>query len=349
MGPKETIEYIKSPFYYKEMNYNNNNINASDEIDWTILTTFFKNKYKRISIHATIVGFLFALLSYTQPVLYKSKISLFRVHEMSSIQSAGFSLSSIMNQSDGVDVQLKLELVDIIKSERILNEISTKKWDSIDSSLIDLWEINKEPEPLFPFMSLSLNENKYIKENHLRKSRKMLKQRINVDEDLRTGLVSIEIEMENRELSVEILKFIKEFVVNFTITNLKEISAKEILYLSQRIDSIKGELDNAQSDLISFLEQNKNFQNSPELTIAYEDLNREVRFFEAGITVLLQQMEVAKLNQIKISPVLASLDDPLISDKKSSPGRKSWLFTGLFLGTIFSTLILFFRDYKKSR
>ena len=146
------------------MNYNNNNIDTSDEIDWTIITSFLKKTYKRIFIFTTIVGFLFVLLSYTQPVLYKSKISLFRVHEMSSIQSAGFSLSSIMNQSDGVDKQLKLELVDIIKSERILNEKNKKKWYSIDSSLIDLWEINKEPEPLFSFMSSTVNENKYKKE-----------------------------------------------------------------------------------------------------------------------------------------------------------------------------------------
>jgi len=269
---------------------------------------------------------------------------LFKVNDFSTASMRGLSISSLMNSSGSVNNQLEVEITDIIKSKKIQNTIVNNQWESIDSSLIDLWEINKQS-----FIEKILNiffssDNKFSFEEEQQEARKLFKKRINISEDLKSGLITVAISTENRSLSVEILNFIKEFVIDFTTLNLRGISEKEIIYLTERIEIVKEELDQAQAELISFLEKNNNFNNSPELTIIFQDLTREVKFSEASVVTLLQQIEIAKLNQVKISPVVSALDNPIISPYKSSPRRFYWLSAGFLFGCFLSVSFLLIRN-----
>ena len=76
----------------------------------------------------------------------------------------------------------------------------------------------------------------------------------------------------------------------------------------------------------------------------FDDLNREVQFSEASVITLLQQIEIAKLNQVKISPVVAALDVPVISPYKSSPRRFYWLFSGVLFGCFIAVSFLSIRN-----
>lgn len=324
---------------------NRKNFNfETDEFELGHLLTFLYGYKNFILKFGCIFSIAFVLFSFTQPRLYTSKISLFKVNDFSMASMGGLSINSLMNSSGSINNQLEVGITDIIKSNKIQNSIINNNWESIDSNLIDFWEINQKSFTQKILSIFFTSNNKFSFEEDQHEARRLFKERINVAEDLKSGLVTISISMESRDLSVEILKFIKAFVIDFTTSNLREISDKEITYLNERIDIVKAELDHAQANLVSFLENNKNFNNSPELKVVFDDLNREVQFSSGTVLTLLQQIEIAEINKVKISPVVGAVDIPIISPYKSSPRRSYWLFGGFFFGCFLSVSFLFIRN-----
>ena len=101
------------------------------------------------------------------------------------------------------------------------------------------------------------------------------------------------------------------------------------------------------NNLIIFLEKNTDYLQSPSLNRHYQDLKQILLFKENIMITLLQQIEIAQLNKVKLSPVVGILDYPSIAPKKSSPQRKLYLMSGLLLGFIFSASMTMYRTFNK--
>jgi len=319
-------------------------INSDNEMDIGYIFKLLYNQKSLITKTSFFSSFLFLILSFTQPILYQSNISFFKVNDSSTFSS--FSVDSILGGSSGINERLELDIKDILSSQKLSVEIVNKSWDSIDgNTLITYWELDKKSfldNALFFFYRNPEKDYRNIKiqEDAVEE---FLDKRISITEDLKTGLISVSLETENRMLSVEILNFLKEFVLEFSSSNIKDLSIKEVEYLNARIQSVELELDSVHSEIVAFLEKNKNYTDSPELTVLYQNLIQERMFVQNVMITLLQQVEIAKLNQIKISPVIETLDSPLVSAEKSSPRRLYWLFFGFIIGLLFSISFLIYK------
>jgi len=320
---------------------------SDNEIDLNYIINFLFSNKIFISKVAIISGIVFLSLSFTQNKLYKSNISFFKVKESNSISA--LSVDSILGGDSSINERLELDIKDMISSNEIARIIVNKKWNSIDSkNLISYWEFGKVS---FLGKVLSLipqnEEKENFKEIEMEEATiEELLDRMQITEDLKTGLITVYISTENRYLSVEILNYVKEFVLDFSSSNISALSAKEIEYLTTRIDKVQIEIDNIHSKIVTFLENNKTYKQSPTLTVTYQEILQEKTFINSVMITLLQQIEVAKLNQIKISPVIETLDSPKISAKKSSPRRSYWTFFGLLFGSTISILYLFIKKSK---
>ena len=256
-------------------------------------------------------------------------------------------IDSLLGSDSQLNDRLKIDIKDVILSRRLSKEIINKKWMSLNNkTMIDLWELNKTGffDNIFgennkDNLSIAIIEDAALKE---------FSSRISVDENIKTGLVSVFISTEDRFLSVEILNYINTFIQEFTYQNITEISEKEILYLESRINEVDKELNVARERLIFFLEENKNYQNSPTLLLLYNELNSELIFKEGVMTTLLQQIEIAKLNKVNIAPVIGVLDLPQIAAKKSSPSRLFFLLFGFIVGMLYQSIAVIIKSLNSN-
>jgi len=317
----------------------NNLINSNDEIDFRyIITRLYYFRFQLIQ-SSIVLGILFVIISLFQPKMYKSNISFFKINDTNNLS---LSVDTILGNDGGINDKLDVDITDIISSKKLSIEVVNHQWTSINNNLISFWGFDKEGIISKFFSSNGTSDFKTLVSEEAA-VKEFISKRISINEDLKTGLITVYLETEDRELSVEILNFIKDFVLDFSSSNITQLSEKEVEYLYTRVDSVNDELKQIEQDMINFLDNNKNYLDSPELTIFYQKLVQDRMFTENVMITLLQQVEIAKLNQIKISPVIETLDSPKKAAKKSSPKRIYWLLSGLSLGFILSVLNLIYR------
>ena len=114
------------------------------------------------------------------------------------------------------------------------------------------------------------------------------------------------------------------------------------------MNEVDKELNVSRERLIFFLEENKNYQNSPTLLLLYNELNSELIFKEGVMTTLLQQIEIAKLNKVNIAPVIGVLDLPQIAAKKSSPSRLFFLLFGFIVGMLYQSIAVIIKSLNSN-
>ena len=202
-----------------------------------------------------------------------SNISFFKINDIIYYHLFRFYIEC---SSGNINDRLELDIKDILSSQKLSIQIVNHLWSSIDNkSLITFWGLDKK-SLLGNFLKDDYSSLK-IQEAAVKE---LIEKRISIKEDLKTGLITVSLETENRMLSVEILNYIKEFVLVFSSSNIKDLSSKEIKYLNTRVQSVEEELDNIDSKIISFLEKNKNYTDSPELTLLYQNLMQENYLFK---------------------------------------------------------------------
>jgi uncharacterized protein involved in exopolysaccharide biosynthesis len=316
---------------------NNHLYTNKEEINIKELINLLSSRYKDIFLSGIFLGILLTSFSYLQTPLYTSKISLFKINDNSFSLMSGSPISSILGSDNQLNDRLKIDIKDIILSESLAKSIVGMEWTASDNrNIIEYWEFNKEG-----FLSRLLpnkNNSELYEIKIQEKAIKEFSKRLTISENIKTGLVTVSLSMEDRYLSVEILEYITTFIKNFTYENIVSINNKEIEYLEKRISTIDSQIDQSANALIKFLDNNSRYMDSPSLLIEYEYLKQNLSFKQGVMITLLQQMEIAKLNKVNIKPVVGTLDKPKVPGKKSFPKRIIYLIAGLFFGIIARSL-----------
>ena len=312
---------------------NNHLYTNKEEINIKGLITLLSGSYKNIFLSGIFSAVLFTIFSYSQTPLYKSSISLFKINDSGFSLMSGSPIDSILGSDNQLNDRLKIDIQDVILSQGLAESIVNMEWEaSNNTTIIDYWELNKEG-----FLSRLLPKGDKSELYEIKIQEKAVKEfseRLSVSENIKTGLVTVSLSMEDRYLSVEILNYVTTFIKNFTYENIVSINNKEIEYLEKRIVTVDGQIQKSADVLIKFLDNNKRYMDSPSLIIEYEYLKQNLSFKQSVMTTLLQQIEIAKLNKVNIKPVIGVLDNPEVPGKKSSPKRTMYLIAGLFFGII---------------
>ena len=95
--------------------------------------------------------------------------------------------------------------------------------------------------------------------------------------------------------------------------------------------------------LKDFKERNRGYEDSPELFMLFSQLFREVEVKKEVYLTLQQQLELARIEEVKQSPILHILAHAIPPSRKSSPNRVLFLVLFLFLGLICSSLRIVYK------
>ena len=122
----------------------------------------------------------------------------------------------------------------------------------------------------------------------------------------------------------------------------KENSAqtnKEKIFISDRLLIVKNELESIELELKNFKERNRGYEDSPELFMIFSRFFREVEAKKQLYITLQQQLELARIEEVKQTPILHILDYAVPPSRKSSPNRFLFLAFSTIFGLISSSLV----------
>jgi len=331
------------------MNEDKIQIIKDDEIDLRALFQVLWNDRKRIiqiTAVVTLIGVLYALLA---TPLYKSTITMYP-----SGQESGGKVSQLQGMAStfGFDAgggKPSFHIPDIVQSRRLKTELIYHEWNSEEFdkpvNLIHYWEIDNTT-------GISLNPINWIKalfasdEDSDYRTLKWeasaldkLNDRISVDER-ESGLISIEILMEEPEIAADMANTMYPAIVDFTVETHSKQASLNREFIEERQMEVKEQLTESEDALKEFRERNRSIMESPQLQLEIERLMREVEIKTQVYITLQQQYELARIEEVKETPSVVILDRGKPAAEEDTPKRKLIVILSIIIGGIIGVFFI---------
>ena len=184
--------------------------------------------------------------------------------------------------------------------------------------------MKKDEEQNISDLGMTLNEEKYFK---------ILTEILNVSVNQKDGFISIDCEMPNAEYSAKVAKFSRELLQNIIIENKIETARQNLIFSESQLIEKKKEFDDIYSKLAFFSDSNLNSVNSFVLN-EKNKLESEFQIISAVVEEISKQVEQAKLQLKKDTPVFSTIQEAVIPIKRSSPKRTQLVIIFGFIGFI---------------
>jgi uncharacterized protein involved in exopolysaccharide biosynthesis len=132
-----------------------------------------------------------------------------------------------------------------------------------------------------------------------------------------------------------------DFQRNFRKTN----ASAQRKFLEGRLDEVKQDLNKSEDNLKDFQEKNRRVEQSPQLMLEQGRLQRAIDLNSALFIELEKQYELAKLDEIRNTPVVQVLDPARTPAEKSSPKRALIAILAALASLIFVPMYYYLRDF----
>ena len=322
------------------------NTNSNNEID---LIDLLKNLYKskKLIFYTTllfsIIGVIYALNS---PIKFNSTtVFIPQNQETGSSSLSGVASLVGINLGSGsfggeIPPTMYPQIVQSVKFKRLLLEkvIDEENNITLKSFILEYYLI-KEYE--------SQNISNFVITRPEEKCFKILSEIVNVDVNQKDGFISISSEMPVAKYSAIVAKFSREILQKIIIENKIESARQNLIFSEKQLIEKKIEFDELQSKLAYFSDSNLNAVNS--FVINEKDkLEAEFQIINSVVTELSKQVEQAKLQVTKDTPVFSTIREAVIPNNRTSPKRTQLVLSFGLFGFISSCVcVIIFEPLKK--
>jgi uncharacterized protein involved in exopolysaccharide biosynthesis len=174
-------------------------------------------------------------------------------------------------------------------------------------------------------------EGRSLQETQQRALRKM-RRRVDAAFDRETGLVSINVEDEDPVFAAALARVLIQSVSDNTIHRRRSQYAALRQYADGRVREARDSLTRAEDTLTRFLTVNRAGFETPALAAEKARLEREVTLRLQTYSSANDQLEFARFNEARTTPVISTVDEPLVPYKRSWPSRTLFVLLGSLLG-----------------
>ena len=233
------------------------------------------------------------------------------------------------------------QIIESVKFKRLLlNQIIDKKNNlTLKKFIIEYYSIDEIEEKEIDDLGMTITEEKCFE---------ILSEDIlNVNINQNDGFVSINAEVSVAEYSAIIAKFSREILQNIIIENKIETARQNLIFSEGQLIEKKKEFDDIYSKLAFFADSNLNSVNSFVLN-EKNKLESEFQIISAVVEEISKQVEQAKLQLKKDTPVFSTIQEAVIPIKRSSPKRTQLVIIFGFLGFIISCISILISDPLKN-
>jgi uncharacterized protein involved in exopolysaccharide biosynthesis len=156
--------------------------------------------------------------------------------------------------------------------------------------------------------------------------------------DKKTLIISVEVTTPEKQLSADIANQITTELDYFQRHFRSSNASEQRKFLEQRLGEIKNDLATAEENLKDFQEKNRTVMQSAELLLEQGRLQREVDLNSDLFIELKKQYEMAKLDEIKNTPIVAVLDRAMPPATRAFPRRTFMVIISMLLAFTGSTI-----------
>ena len=339
---------------YGVINPDNQIMPASGDIDLVQIIQLIWKKKNTVISFSGLFGFLALVYILVKTPLYTSTITMYPAGDLSSSKAVmGTNLATLAESFGlaGMSAAPNYNIPDIVTSTRIKKEIVIQGWTTqflnLPTNLISYWEIDQDNfnpiqwlRSLFPSGKLSTTqENKFLDKAILE-----LEDRISVSES-GSGLITINVDMEEPQLAADIANYISQFVIDFVSKVQRTNAFKNRVFIEEQLNNASVILKNSERILVTFKNSHPEKMDTAELKMKRMGLMRDIEENQTVYLTLRQQFEIARIDEQKEEILINILDEAYPAVKISKPRRLMTLFIAGFLGFALAIPVILYRDY----
>jgi len=255
-------------------------------------------------------------------------------------KAVGIAAQFGLNFSPGQDEQ-QWEYTEIIKSRTLARSVLKRKYDTeefgLQKSLIQILTYGND-QPEFGWDTLEIMAVEIL-----------LKQMIDVSENIKTSIYTINLHASEPKLAAEVNKSLIEELDAHQQEYNRGKTGDTRQFIEERIIDTEKELMSAEERLKNFMDRNRRIENSPALQLEQQRLGREVTVLTGVFTTLKQQLETTKIEEMKESDYVVVLDPPEVPLKRSKPNKKLMVILAGILGIGLGMLLVFMMEFAANR
>jgi uncharacterized protein involved in exopolysaccharide biosynthesis len=198
---------------------------------------------------------------------------------------------------------------ELVKSQDLLRDVVTTRFreaataphDTVGPTLIEIYGVAGK----------DLDEQ-------VRQAVALLRLNLTVMVDDKANVVTVTTSANSPTLAVAINRRILDLINSFNLRKRQSKAAAERGFVEGRLAAAQKELNSAESALENFLEANRQFRGSPELTVQQARLQRAVDLRQQLYTSLAQAYEQARIEEVRNTPVVTVVDRPEGSARRNN-------------------------------
>lgn len=168
---------------------------------------------------------------------------------------------------------------------------------------------------------------------------------MSVGVSLETGVVTYSVVAADPHLAQQIAATVLERVGAFDLETRQSQARSERIFAEERLEELKSELRTAEDELRQFLDENRNFQNSPSLLFQHERLMRSVQLRQELAVSMAEAFENARIDEVRNTPVITLIQPPRVPATRRPKRRPVKVIMALVMGGIVGILAAFAREY----
>lgn len=177
------------------------------------------------------------------------------------------------------------------------------------------------------------------------KAIKRLQEDLSVRTNRETGVVSFSVTALWPPLAERIASRMLELVNTFNMETRRTQAAAERQFVEERLEQVAEELRESENELQQFLQQNRDFADSPSLVFDHDRLQRVVLQRQQVLTSLAQAYEQARIEEVRNTPVITVVESPELPAIHDPRGRALMGLLGIFLGGVLGLVGAFTREF----
>jgi len=186
------------------------------------------------------------------------------------------------------------------------------------------------------------------REERVRRGLAVLKERVAVSVDIRSGLVALRTAAPWGNLAELINRRMLDLVGQFDLQKRRSQARAEREFVERRSEEAQRDLVLAERELEAFLERNRSYHESPRLTFEAAGLERRVEMRQQLYSMLAQAYEQAKVAEVRDTPVITIISRPEGSARRDSRLVLNALL-GLFLGVTLALTVSVIVEHLAAR
>lgn len=277
---------------------------AEDDIELSQLSSFFR-RHRRLVTACLLVGVLAGtIVAFAWPRRYTASASF-----MPQGQSRLSSLASLASQF-GVSVPVADAgrspgfYATLMVSKNLLANVVQQRFapqNGAAVSLIDYLHAGGD------------NPAQRIESAVAKLSRK-----IGVNVDQKAGLVRLDVTMRDAVMSRDVARALMAEVDSFNLKSRQSQASQERQFAERRLAEAQVEKRQAEDELQAFLQRNRDFRSSPQLSFTYDRLADNVSLRQQLYTSIAQTFEQARIEEVRDTPVITVVEAPMLPARPDS-------------------------------